>query len=286
MQYTFQGQNQGFLHVASQAAAQSLLLANQPGTFIIAWCQEGSFSFQADGLPQPLATHQLMALTPNQHLSQLQGQGQLVVFAFNREFYCVLDHDHEVSCSGLLFFGSHYNPLITLEPAEQDKFDLLYKVFVDELTTQDNIQGQMLQMLLKRLIIKVTRLFKNQSNDWQQLAPAEQELIRQFYILVEMHYKSNHQVAQYADMLFKSPKTLSNAFAKYSTESPLQVIHNRLVLEAKRLLTHTPQTARQIAFELGFEDPTHFSRLFKKGVGQGPQAYRKAHAQHNTSKEM
>ena len=91
------------------------------------------------------------------------------------------------------------------------------------------------------------------------------------YILV-------HQVQDYANLLFKSPKTLSNIFSKYSDRSPLQLIKDRIILEAKRLLMYTEMSSKEIAFELGFDDPASFSRFFKNAVKESPSAFKKRQA--------
>ena len=197
----------------------------------------------------------------------------LIGFTFNREFYCIIDHDHEVSCNGIIFFGTQAQPVISIDAEESKKFETLLEVFLDEFTTRDNIQGEMLVMLLKRLIIKTTRIAK------EQLIPSELkenqiDLVRKFNVLVDTHYKTKKQVSEYADLLFKSPKTLSNLFAKYNQKSPLQIIHERIVLEAKRLLMYTDKTAKEIAYDLGFDEVGTFHKLFKKITTQTPQAFK------------
>ncbi|MEM8895488.1 MAG: AraC family transcriptional regulator, partial [Bacteroidota bacterium] len=174
----------------------------------------------------------------------------LLGFSFNREFYCIQDHDHEVSCNGVLFLGTQEPPLIQLDKAESQKFNMLFEVFKDEFETKDNIQGEMLRMLLKRLIIKTTRLAKAQLIT-SDLDEGQVDTIRKFNVLVDLHYREKKQVADYADLLFKSPKTLSNLFAKYNQKSPLQIIHERIILEAKRLLLYTDKSGKEIAHELG-----------------------------------
>ena len=111
--------------------------------------------------------------------------------------------------------------------------------------------------------------------DQAKLNNGKLDIIRHFNLLVEDHYKREHQVQFYASQLNKSPKTLSNLFALYNQSSPLQVIQDRLILEAKRLFHYTDKSAKEIALELGFDDAAHFSRFFKNQVNISPSDFRK-----------
>ncbi|GAA3587510.1 AraC family transcriptional regulator [Flavivirga amylovorans] len=228
-----------------------------------------------DSIPYKIEPNSVLALTNIQYLQFIEGK-DLVVYQFNREFYCIKDHDQEVGCAGLLFFGNEHMPLICLNGKERTKFDTLHEVFVDELETKDNIQAEMLRMLMARFIIKSTRILKAKDNieETPISKDSKTELLRSFNLLVESHFRKEHSVGFYADKLFKSPKTLSNTFAKLNT-SPLKIIHERLVLESKRLLVYTNKTAKEIAFEIGFEDASHLSRLFKKHTDLSPSDFKK-----------
>ncbi|MEM6523146.1 MAG: helix-turn-helix transcriptional regulator [Bacteroidota bacterium] len=231
------------------------------------------YTFLLDGIPLTLTPGQITTSTFFQKIEFDKAANPLTAFSFNREFYCIQDHDEEVSCNGVIFFGTQNTPIITLGSDERKKFDLLYEVFLDEFKTKDNIQGEMLRMLLKRLIIKTTRLAKSQLIT-KELNDTQIDVIRKFNVLVDIHYKSKRHVSDYAELLFKSPKTLSNLFAKYGQRTPLQIIHERLVVEAKRLLLYTDKTAKEIAYELGFDEVASFHKMFKKVVSQSPQQFK------------
>lgn len=205
---------------------------------------------------------------------RLESPEDAVIWQFNREFYCIVTHDAEVSCSGLLFYGWREQEPILLDEKETRSFGILTEVLRDEFENRDNIQGEMLRVMLKRLIIKLTRLVKAQSSAGT-LTVSELDAVRQFNLLVENNFKKMHQVQDYAALMFKSPKTLSNLFAKHSEKSPLQVIADRIFLESKRLMLYTDLSAGDIAFELGFAEPAHFSRFFKKMSGQTPSDFKK-----------
>ena len=104
------------------------------------------------------------------------------------------------------------------------------------------------------------------------------EVIRKFNFLVDIHYKTKRKVSDYAALLFKSPKTLSNLFSIYNQKSPQQIILDRIGLEAKRLIHFTNKKNQEIAYELGFNDPAHFSRFFKRLTHMTPSEYREKQA--------
>ena len=235
------------------------------GLYTFVWARNSDVDVVIDGVPITLKKNQILSLTAIQQFQFISGKG-VQVYQFNREFYCIKDHDEEVGCVGLLFFGNTYIPIVDLDTEEQKKFAMLHDVFMDEINTKDNIQAEMLRMLMARFIIKVTRLFKSNTNN---VLPQKNsnDTLRHYNLLVETHFKKEHNVAFYANLLNKSPKTLSNSFSKFK-RSPLQVIHDRLVLETKRQLLYTDRTAKEIAYDIGFEDPSHLSRLFKKHTSQ------------------
>lgn len=246
------------------------------GNITILWNRnEAATELEVDGLCIRLLPNQLITTTYLQHISYENTSLPLTAFLFNREFYCISDHDSEVSCNGILFFGTQDLPIITIPKDQQRKFNTLYEVFEDEFTTPDKIQGDMLQMLLKRLIIICTRLAKEQLIV-KKLDNEQIDVVRKFNVLVDTHYKTKRKVSDYADLLFKSPKTLSNLFALYNQKSPQQIILERLALEAKRLIRFTNKQNQEIAYDLGFNDPAHFSRFFKKMTSFSPTQYRES----------
>ena len=132
-----------------------------------------------------------------------------------------------------------------------------------------------MRVLLKRLIIIVTRLARDQFINEKGLPGEKLDIVRKYNFLVETHYRSQHQVKFYADQLYKSPKTLSNLFALYNHKSPLLIIQERVTMEAKRLLFYTDKSAKEIAYELGFEDAGTFGRFFKRHTGFATSDFKK-----------
>jgi len=221
---------------------------------------------------------QITCTTYLQHVdySNIQESGQLKFLRFNREFYCVHTNDSEVSCNGLLFFGSNFSPILNLNDDESKRLRTLFDVLSEEFDMKETSQEEMLRILLKRFIIRCTRLANQQLLDYGN-NQGEIDLIRHFNVLVEEHFRDKKSVSEYAELLHKSPKTISNVFSKNSKRTPLEVIHQRIIIEAKRMLLYTDKTSKEIAYNLGYNDPAQFSKLFKKETGLTTTQFLKKH---------
>ncbi|HMP26289.1 MAG TPA: helix-turn-helix domain-containing protein [Saprospiraceae bacterium] len=269
----FSGATQEYLLLETVAAHNAHLLTDRvPDGLTLLWNTAGTTRLLVDDVPCAVQEHQILFLTELHRVEVLEvGVARLV--RFNRAFYCIIDHDSEVSCKGILFFGASEVPMVEIPAAEVEKFDILWQMFSMEMQSHDQLQIEMLQMMLKRLLILCMRLYRDERH-LKALKTNQLDLVREFNFLVEKHFKTQHNVADYADMLYKSPKTLANYFARYNQQTPLQIIQNRILLEARRLLHYTEQPVKEIAYELGFEDIQSFSRFFRNKAGHSPSDYR------------
>ena len=98
---------------------------------------------------------------------------------------------------------------------------------------------------------------------------------KKFLELVEIHFKEKKTVQFYADALALSTRQLNRICQKEIKQSTLQIIHQRVNLEAKRLLFHTSLPIKEVCYRLGFQDPSHFSNFFKNLNAQSPESFRR-----------
>lgn len=94
--------------------------------------------------------------------------------------------------------------------------------------------------------------------------------LERFRQLVEAHYREHRDLDFYAEALGLTRRSLSRLTADRLGCSPITVLHRRLATEARRLLRYTGASAAQIAAELGFEDPSYFSRFYLRMTGRRP----------------
>jgi AraC-like DNA-binding protein len=269
----YQGTSGEYLQLekVSKANEHAIIEKLKDGLSIVWFSAPGNI-FKIDGVTHEFNVNEVIALTEF-HQIEIINITSFNLVRFNRSFYCVVSQDSEVGCKGILFFGTQATPKFSIPEFEVEKFSTLWKMFRIEMESPDALQQEMLQMMLKRLLILCTRLYKECCN-LHYLDTNNSDLIRSFNYLVETHFHKLHAVADYADLLNKSPKTLSNVFAKEGFDSPLTFIHNRIYLEAKRLLGYSNYTVKEIAYQLGFEDLQSFSRFFKRQEGQSPSDFK------------
>jgi transcriptional regulator, AraC family len=91
---------------------------------------------------------------------------------------------------------------------------------------------------------------------------------------VENHYREHFPVAHYASEIGMSGVHLNTLCREFHGCSALSVVHQRLLLEAKRSLLYTSMTVSQISDYLGFSDATYFSRFFRRATGASPRGFR------------
>jgi AraC-like DNA-binding protein len=271
-QYKHPGISASFILSDDMDMEEAFQYANRHLKFI--WNRDSrDLEIEVDGIKLILKANQLLCCTYNQDISIPKQTNKITLLFFNREFYCIHTYDREVSCNGLLFFGSDYTPILQLDQEEIESLGTLIEVLRKEFKISDNNQEEMLRILLKRFIIRATRLARKQLLK-ENSKTEEVDIVRQFNSLVEEHFKGKKTVGDYAELMHKSPKTIANIFTKVSKLSPLQVIHERIVVEAKRLLIYTENPIKSIGYELGYEDYAQFSKFFKKMTGMYPQEFR------------
>lgn len=197
-----------------------------------------------------------------------------VLLHYNRDFYCVEIHDKEVACDGILFHNIYDVPVVLMEQQSSNELQNILQQIKDEIELDDSGIEEMLRILLKQIIIKCTRLWKQVQSVAGELARPEVEFSRSFSQLVEWHYTRYHSVADYAALLNITPKALNKRITRNTDTTPNDLIKNRIILEAKRLLVHTHLSIKEIGYKLGYDDTSYFTRFFTKQTKVAPQSFR------------
>ncbi len=213
----------------------------------------------------------------NQHFDIKEAKDDAILLFYNRDFYCIQIHDKEVACDGLLFHNVFEIPFVELDDSETILIKQLFQNIKDELEWKDSSAEEMIRTYIKQIIIRATRKWKKQNMDHETLRipGSELDVFRDFSRHLEIHFRKKHNVSEYAELLHMAPKTLTHKFKNLKLDSPNQLIINRILLEAKRLLLYTDKPVKEIAYDLGYEDPAYFNRLFTQKTGSTPSNFKK-----------
>jgi AraC family transcriptional activator of pobA len=131
-----------------------------------------------------------------------------------------------------------------------------------------------LQGWLAVLLANVLRLARQRPNATDQVTGRRQQLVARFSQLVERRYRRSEPLTAYVAALHVSESRLRNACVAMTGRTPVQVLHARVLLEAKRQLLYTDEPVRRIAYALGFDDAAYFTRFFSRHAGLSPRAFR------------
>ncbi|WP_289012080.1 AraC family transcriptional regulator [uncultured Sphingobacterium sp.] len=139
----------------------------------------------------------------------------------------------------------------------------------------------LLSLILSRLGTSLLEINRSLTKHIDNLAPyTYPAILNRFLELIELHYKQEHHVAYYANLLNITATTLWLQTMQYMETTPLKLIHNRLLKEAMHLLRLGANPIKTTLIELGFEDSATFSHFFKKQTNMSPSAYQKKHLPH------
>lgn len=269
------GQEYFYIRPASEVGPMpraEFLVPHRKNFYFLVLMRQGSGRHWVDMRPYPHHADTLYLTAPLQ-VSLLEQEDPFVgtVVGFTAEFWG-LDHPAGFAPLALLtgLAGGH---ALRLQAPDVAFLEAVLAHMLAEYQQQRPWYLDMLRADLRTVLIYLSRLYQQQVD----LAPAaEPTLLTQFAALVETHYATRHQVAQYAELLHRSPGYLNERVRQLSGQPALAYIHARLVLEAKRYLFHTRLSVAEISFTLGFDDPSYFGRFFRRDTGLSPASYRAA----------
>ncbi|WP_417320704.1 helix-turn-helix domain-containing protein [Emcibacter sp.] len=138
------------------------------------------------------------------------------------------------------------------------------------------MRGLGVRSLLTHLAVTLYRTFPPQEDVPQSAASQKQKLLREFQKLVDMHFRERWPVGRYAEILGITPTHLSRICKQVLDVPASDLITERSLLEARRLLIYTSLGISEIGWELGFSNPAHFSKFFREKTRRKPSEFRQA----------
>lgn len=131
---------------------------------------------------------------------------------------------------------------------------------------------------LAALLANLQRLLPDVSKPIAAVSSRDRELVARFRELVEQRFRQHSALTEYAASLQTSGSRLRRACLAVTGQSPVDLVHLRLLLEAERQLRYTSMSVTQVAYHLGFDDPAYFTRFFTRRMGMSPREFRRGDA--------
>jgi AraC family transcriptional regulator, transcriptional activator of pobA len=187
---------------------------------------------------------------------------------FNEEFIQYNRKNHVPLKEYHLFNNPDFKSLIKVFPAMREKLKNITDLILDELRNADDYSQDIVLNLLHLFLLESRRIF-----DQQNEAPREEPdttpdtTIIKFKQLIEENYTTQKSVSPYAEMLNINPSCLNELTKRTTGITAGELIRNRVIDETKKLLYSSSISGKEIAFQLGFDDPAYFSRFFRKYTG-------------------
>ncbi|CAD5282679.1 Transcriptional regulator, AraC family [Alteromonas sp. 38] len=153
------------------------------------------------------------------------------------------------------------------------RFTTYVELLRDELNSGEADQTAAVSHLVQMLLLIIKRQQHIHAVS-EGASGRESKVLLGFRHLIEQHYRQHLSVKTYAEQLHVSVSTLNRLCQGKLNDSPKAIIHQRLIIEAKRRLVYTSQSVDEISAFLGFNDPAYFSRFFKQFVGLTASAFR------------
>jgi AraC family transcriptional regulator, transcriptional activator of pobA len=172
------------------------------------------------------------------------------------------------------FYDNLNHPILKLSKELSVQLNELIVAIKSELQTSNADNMEICRAYLDIILLKLKSCFQKVTNDFRPGTTAKHQKIEQYKKLINENYLLHKTVSNYADKLSLTPNHLNALCKKQEGKTAIQFIHERLLLESKRLLYATDMQIKEISFYLNFEDVPYFNRFFKRHVGIKPLEYR------------
>lgn len=235
--------------------------------FEIVWITKGTGRFTIDTESYEISENLVFCLNPGK-VHQLRGDENLkgFVFSFQKEFlYTGRDTSSENFFYEESFRGNMDFSVIRINSDMQMEMLGLVRNMQRELAKTSFLQHDVLRGFLYIFLIYLTR--QRDASYTSPELPQSCGLTKRFFSLLESTYTTNHRVSDFASLLSVTPNYLNERVKRDSGYSASHNIHQRIILEAKRLIIYKNLTLKETAYHLGFEDTAYFSKFFKKISG-------------------
>ena len=245
----------------------------------IMWFFSGEGLHVIDFKEYRIEQNSIFFLSPNQlhtfcNLSGVKG----VMMNFSEDFLLRINGDLQNRIKANLFNSANGLSFCKVSETVKEKLMFIVNMLKEESTTpyeDEDLHASYLASLLSLFLIDTIRMGNWNEECLKGVVSPSYRVFLSFSQMVEESFASYHDVKDYAKHLGVSLTTLSALVHQYANTTPLNIISNRIILEAKRLIRYSDMSIKQVSFKLGFEDVSYFIKYFRRSVGMSPTEFKK-----------
>lgn len=234
--------------------------------YTIFWVESGEAIHATDFVEYSLLADTILFVPPGlKHRMHIDESVAGIYMLFNEEFIQYNQKNYVPLKEYRLFNNPEFKSLIKLDSNNRDKFRNIAGLLYNEAHHPDGYSQDIVLNLLHLFLLESRRIFdqQNQVPKEDQETTPDTTIIR-FKQLIEDNFVREKNVSAYAELLDINPSCLNELTKRITGITAGELIRNRVIDETKKLLYSSNLSGKEIAYELGFDDPAYFSRFFKK----------------------
>ncbi len=209
------------------------------------------------------------------HYFCLDSPNEGYLFHFN-DYFIRKENDGLMDRLSLSIFNEIGNNCLKLSEENINRIELLTSFIESEIQAKESYYKQQVYHYFQNILLLIERLRKLEINlDVEK--NSRHQLAVEFKKLVFDEIKEFHGIEYFAKELGTNTKKLTAVSKDILLDTPANIVRQSKLLEAKRMLSNRSTTIKEVAYGLGFEDPTYFTKYFKKGTGYTPKEFQKIH---------
>lgn len=243
--------------------------------FHIVWVERGTGYHIIDEIKHEVRPGTLFFMAPGQiHDFQISDDAEGFTINFSSEFFALQLQDKNMLRQIPIYDSENAIQALYTGGADSDDFRRIFEAIRDEYENEAFRAQDMIRSYLFVLLVKASRLAVPSS--CSDAGHRSRLLFRRFQQVLEENFASTQEPADYASLLRTTERALNDAARRCAGSTTAQLIRERVILEAKRLLAHSRAQVALVGAQLGFDDPAYFSRCFKKHTGRTPIEFRQS----------
>lgn len=244
--------------------------------YSIFWIESGEAIHATEFVEYSLKADTILFVPPGlKHRMYIDKSVGGLFILFNEEFIQYNRVNIQPLKNYRLFNNPEFKSLIVVESDKRDKFRNITSLIFNEFQNSDEYSQDIVLNLLHLFLLESRRIFDQQNQVQKEESESTPDnTIIKFKQLIEENFTKEKNVSPYAEMLNMNPSCLNELSKRITGITAGELIRNRIIDETKKLLYSSRMSGKEIAYELGFDDPAYFSRFFKKYTGTTLKEFR------------